>query len=741
MKLLPGRPYPLGATWDGKGVNFSLFSQHAEAVELCLFDGVRAKRETHRIRFNQKTRHIWHGYLPDALPGQLYGYRVYGPYRPNDGHRFNPKKILVDPYAKAVARKYRWYDSMFGYRINNPKQDLAMDTRDNAAYAPLSVVVDSAFTWGNDARPTIPMNEMVLYEAHVKSMTALHPDVPLAQRGTYAGLASKPMLEHYKKLGITSIELLPVHASIDESHLISHGLSNVWGYNTLSYFAVDPRFASAKDPQNQVREFKTMVRKLHSAGIEVILDVVYNHTAEGNHLGPTLSMRGVDNYSYYRLVPGNTRYYMDFTGCGNTLDVTHPQVLQLVMDSLRYWVTEMHVDGFRFDLTSAIARENYDFDPRGGFFDAIHQDPVLSQVKLLAEPWDTGVGGYQVGNYPVHWSEWNGPYRDTLREFWNQGSAALNTLATRIAGSSDMFQHNGRSPFNSVNFVTCHDGFCLDDLVSYNQKHNEANQENNRDGSNDNRSWNCGAEGPTKDKAILALRARQKRNLMASLMLSLGVPMILAGDELSHTKQGNNNTYCQDNELSWLNWDFTDGSEKQQFLAFMQRLIRLRREERVFRRHSFFKGEATHNGGVRDITWFSPEGHDMTVHDWHNKDLKTIGMLLEGNAVDTMDRKGRWISGNSLLILINGNHEPVSFQVPMHRLHQNWEVALDTTTPTGEASKPDALWCDTGLYQMEGRSMVVMRLAKEKALSTVPAIKAGMAKVIKGQVGRVPNPS
>jgi isoamylase len=725
MKLLPGQPYPLGATWDGAGVNIAVFSQHAEAVELCLFEGVRARREVLRIALPQKTQHVWHGYFPELRPGQLYGFRVYGPYRPEDGHRFNPKKVLLDPYAKAVARTVRWYDSMFGYRLSNPKQDLMADTRDNAPYAPLGVVIEPAFSWGDDKRPNIPLNETVLYEAHLKGLTALHPKVPARLRGTYAGLACEPVIKHLKQLGITSVELLPVHASVDEGHLAKHGLNNYWGYNTLGYFAPEPGYSASSEPQEQVNEFKTMVRTLHAHGLEVILDVVYNHTCEGNHLGPMVSFKGLDNLAYYRLVSGNARYYMDFTGCGNTLDLTHPNVLQLVMDSLRYWVTEMHIDGFRFDLTSSLGREHYDFDPRGSFFDAIHQDPVLSQVKLLAEPWDVGVGGYQVGNYPVRWCEWNGPYRDTIREFWNLQTATLSTLATRLSGSSDMFQHNGRSPHQSINFVTCHDGFTLADLVSYNQKHNEANGEDNRDGSNDNRSWNCGVEGSSTDPAILALRARQKRNMLATLLLSLGVPMLSHGDELSQSKQGNNNTYCQDNELSWLNWHSHEDPDKAPFLAFTQRLIALRKQEAVFKRASFFRGEPSQVSGIHDILWFSPDGHDMTVQDWHNPNLRTVGMVLEGSGLDTLGPEGTWLSGNSLLVLINGKPETIPFLLPSHREQGEWEVLLTTTTPTGEPATGEKTLLPAGAsYLLEARSVVVLRLnAKEDAITKVSSKK------------------
>ena len=537
LKQWPGAPYPLGATWDGKGVNFALFSEYATKVELCLFDSTEAVKESERIRFTENTDHVWHAYLPEVLPGQLYGYRVHGPYEPTNGHRFNPNKLLLDPYAKSIGRDVTWADEVFAYTLGDAESDLSFDDRDSAPYAPLARVIDPSFTWGNDRPPRIPWHKTIVYELHVKGFTQLHPALPEAFRGTYAGLASESVIKHLTGLGITAVELEPVHYFLNDRHLLERGLTNYWGYNTLSYFAPVSRYAAAHIQQDAVQQFKMMVAALHEARIEVILDVVYNHTAEGNHLGPTLSMRGLDNSAYYKLTDADRRYYMDYTGTGNSLNVRHPRVLQLIMDSLRYWVTEMHVDGFRFDLASTLARELYDVDRLGAFFDIIHQDPILSQVKLIAEPWDVGEGGYQVGNFPVLWSEWNGIYRDNVRRFWKGDGGLLPEFATRLSGSSDLYDDDGRKPYASINFITCHDGFTLQDLVSYNEKHNDANGESNQDGANDNNSWNCGGEGPTDDAAVNALRAQQKRNLMATLLLSAGVPMILAGDEIGHTQQ------------------------------------------------------------------------------------------------------------------------------------------------------------------------------------------------------------
>ncbi|HVL16107.1 MAG TPA: glycogen debranching protein GlgX, partial [Gemmata sp.] len=612
MRVWPGRPYPLGATWDGAGTNFALFSEHATNVELCLFNSEESARESHRLRMPEQTDQVWHCYLPDVVPGQLYGYRVHGPFEPAKGHRFNANKLVLDPYAKAIGRDLRWDDSLFGYTIG--KDDLTFDARDSAAHAPLARVIDTAFTWGDDRPPRTPWHKTLIYEAHVKGFTMRHPGVPPEQRGTYAGFGSDAVIDHLTDLGVTAVELLPIHHHLDDRHLTDAGRVNYWGYNTLSYFAPHHAYAAPSNSLSAVQQFKSLVRTLHSAGIEVILDVVYNHTAEGNQMGTTLSWRGIDNASYYRLSPEDTRYYMDFTGCGNTLNMQHPKVLQLIMDSLRYWVTEMHVDGFRFDLASTLARELFEVDRLGAFFDIIHQDPVLSQVKLIAEPWDVGPGGYQVGNFPPGWAEWNGKYRDNVRRFWKGDPATVGEFANRLTGSSDLYMWNGRKPYASVNFVTCHDGFTLHDLVSYNEKHNEANGEENRDGANDNESWNCGVEGPTDDSAVNALRERQKRNFLATLLLSQGVPMILAGDELSHTQRGNNNTYCQDNELTWLDWNLTP--EKSNFLDFVRKVIRVWTGQPVFQRRHFFQGRAIRGSGVKDISWFGPDGREIGDEAW-----------------------------------------------------------------------------------------------------------------------------
>src|SRR5690606_25429976 len=598
MKVWQGSPYPLGATWDGIGVNFALFSEHATAVELCLFDSPYAGRETHRIPLRERTEQVWHGYLPDVRPGQLYGYRVHGEYDPRKGHRFNPAKLLFDPYAKAVGRNVRWHESMFGFPIGAPD---ARDDRDNAAYAALAAVVDPAFTWADDRPLRRPWHETVIYELHVRGFTKNHPGVAEEHRGTYLGLAAESTIEHLLDLGVTAVELLPVHHHIDDWHLVKQGLSNYWGYNTLGYFAPDLRYSASRSPQESVREFKSMVRTLHAAGLEVILDVVYNHTCEGSHVGPTLSLRGIDNVSYYRLSPGDLRYYEDFTGTGNTLNMRSPRVLQLIMDSLRYWVLEMHVDGFRFDLASALARELHAVDKLGSFFDIMHQDPNLSQAKLIAEPWDLREGGYQMGDFPVGWTEWNGRYRDSVRRSWSSEGGQVSEFATRLAGSSDLYEHTGRRPSASINFVTCHDGFTLADLVSYKHKHNEANGEGNRDGESHNHSMNFGVEGPTDDPAIRAARVQQRRNFMATLLLSQGVPMICGGDEMGRTQKGNNNAYCQDNDISWVNWALAD--EDKEFLEFTRMLIGLRQRHPVLRRRRFFQGRPLRGHGVKDLVW------------------------------------------------------------------------------------------------------------------------------------------
>src|SRR5580698_4161753 len=599
----PGRPYPLGSTWDGEGVNFALYSEHAEKVELCLFDH-SGRHENLRIPLPEQTDMVWHGYLPELRPGQLYGYRVYGPYAPEQGHRFNHHKLLLDPYGKQVQGTIRWSDSHFGYKVGHKQEDLSFDRRDDASGMPKNRVIDSAFTWGADAPPRIPWHETIIYELHVKGFTMCHPDVPAQLRGTYAGLGTAPVIEYLTRLGVTSVELMPVHAFVDDRQLVERGLQNYWGYNSIGFLALEPRYMATQS----IREFKTMVKTLHSAGLEVILDVVYNHTAEGNHLGPTLSLKGIDNSAYYRLVPDNLRYYKDYTGTGNTLNMRHPRVLQLIMDSLRYWVLEMHVDGFRFDLASALARELHDVDRLSTFFDLVQQDPVVSQVKLIAEPWDVGEGGYQVGNFPPLWSEWNGKYRDCVRDYWRGADQTLNEFAARITGSSDLYAWSGRRPYASINFVTAHDGFTLGDLVSYNDKHNETNGEDNRDGESNNRSWNCGAEGPTDDSEINALRARQQRNFIATLMFSQGIPMLLAGDEMGRSQSGNNNAYCHDDDISWLHWDQADAD----LIEFARTTIAFRKRHHNFRRRRFFQGRPIRGNEVSDIGWFKPDGEHMS---------------------------------------------------------------------------------------------------------------------------------
>src|SRR3954468_8493947 len=675
MRVWPGSPYPLGATWTGVGVNFALFSAHATKVELCLFDSPDATTESACIALPEQTDQVWHGFLPDARPNQLYGYRVHGPYDPAAGHRFNPQKVVMDPYAKSVARTIHWSDAMFGYVVGHPDADLSYDTRDNAAFAPLAAVVDPAFTWGDDRPPRTAWHNTVIYEAHVRGFSRLHPDIPDDLRGTYEALTTEPAIDHLKRLGVTAIELMPVHHHARDRHLEEKGLTNYWGYNSYGYFAPERRFAASRTPAGAVGEFKRMVRALHAAGLEVILDVVYNHTAEGNQLGPTLSLKGIDNASYYRLVTGDPRYYMDFTGCGNTLNMQSPQVLQLIMDSLRYWVNEMHVDGFRFDLASALARELFDVDRLGPFFDIIHQDPVLSQVKLIAEPWDLGQGGYQVGNFPVLWTEWNGKYRDTVRRFWRGDVGTVSEMATRLSGSADLYEASGRKPHASVNFVTAHDGFTMQDLVSYNGKHNEANGEDNRDGNDNNRSWNHGVEGPTDDPSINALRAQQKRNMIATLLLSQGVPMILAGDELGQTQNGNNNAYCQDNELSWLDWDLTN--EERDFLDFVAHMVSFRRRHPVFSRRRFLQGRELADG-IREVAWLRPDGGEMTDTEWHTTYNRCLGVYMAGTVIERVDKRGKPVRDNNFLTLFNAHHERIDFLLPEFHAAGGWQVVLDT---------------------------------------------------------------
>jgi len=706
----PGKPYPLGASWNGEGVNFALFSEHAEQVELCLFD-IKGRREVERIPMRWQTDQVWHCYLPEARPGQLYGYRVYGPYAPDQGQRFNPKKLLLDPYAKSLAGPLRWSDALFGYRVDSAQQDLVMDRRDSAPGMPKCRVVDTAFTWGDDRRLGTPWHDTIIYELHVRGFTLHHPDVPPALRGTYAGLASSAAIDHLKQLGVTAVELMPVHGFVDDRHLVQNGLRNYWGYNSIGFFAPDARYSAT----GRVSEFKTMVKTLHSAGIEVILDVVYNHTAEGNHLGPTLSFRGIDNAAYYRLTADDPRYYMDYTGCGNTLNMTHPRVLQLIMDSLRYWAVEMHVDGFRFDLASALARELHEVDRLGAFFDIINQDPVLSQVKLIAEPWDLGEGGYQVGNFPVGWTEWNGRYRDAVRAYWKGEGGQIGELAYRLTGSSDLYEHGGRRPYASINFVTCHDGFTLHDLVSYNDKHNEKNLEDNRDGENHNLSWNCGAEGPTNNLHIKTLRARQKRNFLATLILSQGVPMLWAGDEMGRTQQGNNNAYCQDNEISWMDWRLSD--EDQALLGFVRHLVRLRHRHPGFRRRYFFQGRDIMGAGVKDITWLTPQGREMTVEEWQQSFARCLGLFLAGGAIQEHDERGRPVHDDNLLLLLNAHHEKIAFTVPAQPAFARWQVLIDTSDPSG-MPKDSRNYHSGETYPLQARSLALLVQQKTPHPST-----------------------
>ncbi|MCI0546603.1 MAG: glycogen debranching protein GlgX [Candidatus Rokubacteria bacterium] len=715
MRRWPGRSYPLGATWDGAGVNFALFSEHATGVELCLFDAHDPARETHRIPVTEQTDQVWHVYLPEARPGLLYGYRVHGPYDPAAGHRFNPAKLLLDPYAKAITGPLQWNEAVFGYRVGDADADLTPDDRDSAPHLPRSVVVDPAFSWGDDRRPGIPWHRTVIYEVHVKGFTARHPEVPAELRGTYAGLGCPAAVEYLTRLGVTAVELLPVHHAVPEQFLVDRGLTNYWGYNSIGFLAPDSRFASTGSRGEQVAEFKTMVKTLHQAGIEVILDVVYNHTAEGNHLGPTLCFRGIDNAAYYRLTPEDPRHYVDYTGCGNTLNMQYPRTIQLLMDSLRYWVTEMHVDGFRFDLASALARELHDVDRLSSFFDVIHQDPVIAQVKLIAEPWDLGEGGYQVGNFPAGWAEWNGKFRDTIRRYWKGDWGQVQELAYRLTGSSDLYEQGGRRPSASINFVTAHDGFTLADLVSYNDKHNEANQEENRDGTDDNLSWNCGVEGPTDDPAVIALRERQMRNLLATLFLAQGVPMLVAGDELAKSQRGNNNAYSQDNELSWLDWPPSRAALRQ--LEFTRRLIRLRLAHPVFHRRRFFQGRRIHGSEVKDLSWFRPDGKEMTVEEWNNWFSRCIGLRLAGDAMEEADDRGEPIVDDTFLLLLNAHYEDVPFLLPAHRPGLRWQLELDTRSwETALRPRPRAFRAGEP-YPLEGRSLALLQLSRRERRS------------------------
>jgi glycogen operon protein len=712
-EVWPGEPYPLGGTWDGVGTSFSVFSEVAEGVELCLFHDDGSEE---RVDLPEVDGFVWHGYLPGIMPGQRYGYRVHGPYEPSRGHRCNPAKLLLDPYAKAIDGELTWHESVFSYEFTDPAR---LNTADSAPYMPKNVVVNPFFEWGNDRAPRIPYHQTVIYEAHVRGLTMRHPGVPEPLRGTYAGVAHPAVIDHLLSLGVTAIELMPVHHFIPEHFLVARGLTNYWGYNTVAYLAPHGGYSSAGTRGEQVPEFKAMVRALHEAGIEVILDVVYNHTAEGDHMGATLGFRGLDNSAYYRLHDGDRRYYLDYTGCGNSLNVRSPHALQLIMDSLRYWVLDMHVDGFRFDLASALARELHDVDRLSAFFDLIQQDPVISQVKLIAEPWDVGPGGYQVGNFPPLWTEWNGKYRDIVRDFWRGTHSALPEFASRLTGSADLYATSGRRPVASINFVTCHDGFTLTDLVSYDRKHNLANAEDNRDGTDDNRSWNCGAEGPVEDPEIVRLRHRQRRNFLTTLFLSQGVPMLSHGDELGRTQHGNNNAYCQDNEIAWIDWSMAH--TESDLLEFVRRLSRLRREHPVFQRRRFFHGRHP-DDGRRDLVWLTPAGAEMTAGDWHIGYAKSLMVYLNGDAITEPGPRGERIVDDSFLLLINAHHEDMTFTLPGEEFGATWLPVLDTNdeAPRDEAF-PDEKWAPGALVAVTARSIQVLRQPRP-ALIAPPAL-------------------
>ncbi|MBD0345674.1 MAG: glycogen debranching protein GlgX [Coleofasciculus sp. Co-bin14] len=705
LALWPGRVYPLGSHWDGKGTNFALYSENATGVELCLFD--RDDKET-RLELTEVSNFVWHGYLPGVGPGQRYGFRVHGPWAPEQGHRFNPNKLLIDPYGKAIDSEVGNGPELFAYSWDSPEEDLSFSDLDDAHLVPKSVVVDESFDWGDDTLLRTPWHETVIYETHVKGFTKLHPDIPEELRGTYAGMAHPAAIEHLQRLGITAVELMPVHHYLSSpGHLVDKGLKNYWGYDSINYFSPHSAYSATGTLGQQVNEFKEMVKALHRAGIEVILDVVYNHTGEGNHKGPTLSFRGIDNATYYRLVEGDERYYMDYTGCGNSLNVRSPQVLKLIMDSLRYWVTHMHVDGFRFDLASALARELYEVDSLAAFFDIIHQDPTLAGVKLIAEPWDVGEGGYQVGNFPVLWSEWNGKYRDTLRDFWRGEESGLGEFAYRFTGSPDLyFQTNGRRPNASINFITAHDGFTLNDLVSYNEKHNEANGENSQDGESHNRSWNCGVEGETDDPQVLQLREQQRRNMLTTLILSQGIPMLLGGDEMGRSQKGNNNGYCQDSEISWFDWDLVNGN--QDLLDFTRELIYLRRQHPVFRRRKWFQGQAIRGQGISDIAWFNPDGSQMTDEQWDVGYAKSIGVFLDGNQIPSPGPQGQRIKDDSFLLFFNAHYETLEFTLPTCLQEREWTVVIDTKEP--RFIQEEKIYKDSeAVVPVAARSIVVLR--------------------------------
>ncbi len=709
MRVWPGQPYPLGATWDGQGVNFAIFSENATGVELCLFNHEDDGTESFKINLRERTDQVWHCYLPDVRPGQFYGFRVHGPYDPNTGNRFNPAKLLIDPYAKAITGAIRWSNALFAYKVGGPREDLEPDPDNSAGGVPKCVVIDPAFTWEDDRPLNVPWNRTIIYEAHVKGMTKLHPDVPENIRGTYLGLCSDPMIEYFLALGITAVELLPVHQFVVDRHLAERGLTNYWGYNSIGFFAPDVRYA-AKGLGNQVYEFKSMVKTFHSAGIEIILDVVYNHTGEGNHLGPTLSLRGIDNRAYYRLEQ-HPRFYTDFTGTGNSLNMQHPRTIQLIMDSLRYWVTDMHVDGFRFDLAPVLARELHDVDKLSSFFDIIHQDPTLANVKLIAEPWDVGPGGYQVGNFPIRWAEWNGKYRDAVRHYWRGDPGHTPEMASRLAGSSDIYEPSGRGAYASVNFIVAHDGYSMYDLVSYEQKHNEANGENNRDGHNDNISRNWGVEGDTDNERTLNIRFRLMRDFIATLAFSQGVPMLSHGDEIARTQKGNNNAYAQDNETSWMHWDLDD--RRKQLLAFTRKCLNLRHSHAVLRRRHFFRGEPTVKGGPKDLSWIRPDGKEMEHRDWHDPNNHALGMLIYGDATDETDDRGRPIKGETLLLLLNSSDRDTKFTLPTLDGDGIWAEMVDTAFRQLDV-------VTTGVVELAPFSLILLRYGENRRMATGP---------------------
>lgn len=716
MEIWPGEAYPLGATYDGNGTNFAIYSEVAEKIELCLFDDQGTES---RVELTEVDGYVWHGYVPHVIPGHRYGYRVHGPYDPANGHRCNPNKLLLDPYAKAVEGEIDWDQSLFSY---NWGDENSFNDQDSAGHAMKGIVVNPFFDWSGDRKPRTPYHQSVIYEAHVKGLTELHPDVPEELRGTYAGVAHPAVIAHLQKLGITAIELMPVHQFVNDSTLQDKGLSNYWGYNTIGFFAPHNKYSSTGDAGQQVQEFKAMVKALHIAGIEVILDVVYNHTAEGNQMGPTLSMRGIDNQAYYRLEESDKRYYTDYTGTGNSINVRNPHAIQLLMDSLRYWAIEMRVDGFRFDLASTLAREFYDVDKLSTFFELIQQDPVISQVKLIAEPWDIGPGGYQVGNFPPQWTEWNGKYRDTVRDFWRGERSSLGEFASRISGSADLYEHSGRRPVASINFVTAHDGFTMRDLVSYNEKHNEANGENNNDGESHNRSWNSGVEGPTDDPEVLAIRARQQRNFIATLMLSQGVPMLCHGDELGRTQNGNNNGYAQDSELTWIDWEKADTP----LLEFTAAVAKLRAEHPTFRRRRFFDGrqvEVEDGADLPDILWFGTDGKSMSAEAWNANTPASVGMFLNGYGIRSTDFRGQPISDKNFLLYFNGHFEDVDVTIPSEKFAKGWDIVVDTAGTSADSQVLAA----GSTFKIIARSMIVLREHEDVEVDTDHSVAASLA--------------